>query len=90
MGSALSEEFLVQVGVHEGSVFSPLIFAIAIDIISENARKELIKKNLQADDLVLMSESMENLKEKVSKWKEAFECKRLKINLKKIKVMMSG
>ena len=30
-----------------------------------------------ADDLVLMSESMKNLKEKFLKWKEAFESKRL-------------
>ena len=36
--SGLSEEFLVQVGVHQGSVLSPLLFAIAVNIISENAR----------------------------------------------------
>ena len=37
-----------------------------------------------------MNENMENLKEKFFKWKEAFECKRLKVNLKKTKVMVSG
>ena len=37
-----------------------------------------------------MSESKENLKEKFLKWKEAFESKGLKVNLKKTKVMTSG
>ena len=45
---------------------------------------------LYADDLVLMTESMENLKEKFLKWQEAFESKGLKVNLKKTKVMVSG
>ena len=45
---------------------------------------------LYGDDLVLMSESMDNLKEKFLKWKEAFESKGLKVNLKKTKAMVSG
>ena len=38
---------------------------------------------------VLMSESIENLKEKFLKWKEVFESRSLKMNLKKTKVMVS-
>ena len=49
----------------------------------------LTKEMLHADDLDLMSESRENLKEFL-KWKEAFKSKGLKVNLKKTKVMMSG
>ena len=33
---------------------------------------------------------MENLKEKFLKWKEAFESKRMKVNIKKTKVMVGG
>ena len=64
MGSELSEECLVQVGVHQGSVLSPLLFAIAVDVILENAREELMNEILYADGLVLKSKSIENLKEK--------------------------
>ena len=32
-----------------------------------------MKEILQANDLILISESVENLKEKFLKWKEAFE-----------------
>ena len=65
VGSELSQEFLVQVGVLKRS--GPLLFAIAVDIITENAREELMNEILYADDLVLMNESIENLKEKFLK-----------------------
>ena len=49
-GSELSQEFLVQVGVHQGYVLSsPLVFAITVDVISENAREGLINEILYAD-----------------------------------------
>ena len=73
--SELSQEFLVQVGVHQGSVLSPLLFAIAVDVISENTRVGLMNEILYSDDLVLMSESMENLKAKFLKWKEALKAR---------------
>jgi len=45
---------------------------------------------LYADDLVLTDESMEGLRERFWKWKEAFESKGLKVNLGKTKVVVSG
>ena len=69
VGFELSEKFLVQVGVHQGSVLSSLLFAIAVDIISENTREGLMNEILYADDLILMRERIENLKEKVFEMK---------------------
>jgi len=86
----LSEEFFVRVGVHQGSVLSPLLFSIVLDVISENVKEGLMYEILYADDLVLISENMDDLKEKFYKWKEAFETKGLKVNLRKTKVIMSG
>ena len=68
----------------------PLLFAIAVDVISEYAREGLMNEILYADGLVLISESMENLKKKFLKLKEAFESKGLQVNIKKTKVMVSG
>ena len=64
-----------------------------MDVISENAKEGLMNKILYANDLVLMSESIENLKDKFLKWKQAFESKvkmKVKVNLKKAKEIVSG
>ena len=45
---------------------------------------------LYADDLDLTSETMERLREKFWKWKEAIKNKGLKVNLGKTKVVVSG
>ena len=60
VGSGLSEEFSVKVGVHQGSVLSPLLFAITIDEVTENARKGWMKQILYADNLVLMRKLWKN------------------------------
>ena len=71
VGQELSEEFEVKVGVQQGSMLSPLVFAIVVDVVTESVRSGLMSKMLYADDLVLMSETMEGLREKFWKWKEA-------------------
>ena len=37
-------------------MFSPLLFAVAVDVITKNAREGLMNEILYASDLVLMSE----------------------------------
>ena len=64
VGSAYSEEFEVKVGVHQGCVLSPLLFAIIVDDITENARRGVVNELLYADDLVLTSETMEDLRKR--------------------------
>ena len=63
VGSAYSEEFEVKVGVHQGFVLSPLLFAIVVNDITENARG-VVNELLYADDLVFMSETIKDLKER--------------------------
>ena len=90
VGSAHSEKFEEKVVVHQGSVLSPLLFAIVVDIFTENARRGVVNELLYADDLVLVSEDMEDLKERFWNWKDALERKDLKVNTRKTKVMVSG
>ena len=75
VGSAYSEEFEVKVGVHQGSVLSPLLFAIVVNVITENARRGVVNELLYADDLVRMNEDMEDLKERSCYRKDALESK---------------
>ena len=51
VGSGLSREFGERIGVHQGSVISPLIFAIVVDAVIEQVRKGLLNDILYADDL---------------------------------------
>ena len=47
MGSAYSDKFEVKVGVHQESVLSPLLFAMVVDVITENARRGVVNELLQ-------------------------------------------
>ena len=87
--SAYSQELEVKVGVYQEFVLSILLFAIVLEIITKNARRGVVDELLYADDLVLMSEDMEDLKERFWNWKNALESKGLKVNTKKTKVMVS-
>ena len=51
-----------------------------MDVITEDAKRSVINKLLYADDLVLMSEIMEDLKKRFWNWKDALESKSLKVN----------
>ena len=88
--SELSEEYEAKVGMHQGSLLSPFLFALVVDVVTEFARECALSELLYADDLVLMSESIEGLRNKLFKWMEAFELKGLKVNLGKTKVMVCG
>ena len=41
-----------------------LLFAIVVDVIAENVKRDEVDELLYADDLVLISETMEDLKER--------------------------
>ena len=90
VGSGLSEEFRVRVVVHQGSVISPLIFAIVVDAVTQQARKGLLNEILYADDLVLMNENLKDLRERFQRWRGALESKGMKVNIRKTKTMVSG
>ena len=82
-----SEEFSVKVGVHQGSVLSPLLFVVVMEALSLEFREGLPMELLYADDLILMAESREKLVERIKVWKDNLEGKGLRVNVGKSKVM---
>ena len=49
-----SGDFNVKVGVHQGSVLSPLLFIIVLEALSREFREGLLMELLFADNLVLI------------------------------------
>ena len=90
VGYAYSEEFEIKVDVHQGSVLSPLLFAIVVNVLTENARRSVANELLYADDLVLVSETMDDLQKRFWNWKHALQSKGVKLNIRKTNVMVSG
>lgn len=82
-----SAEFEVKVGVHQGSVLSPLLFITVMDALSDEFKEGLPWELLYADDLVLIAETEEALMVKIKTWKDGIEMKGLRVNMGKTKVM---
>ena len=53
--AGLSESFEVKVGLHQGSVLIPPLFAAVMDVVSSEARSGLPSELMYADDLVIMA-----------------------------------
>ena len=90
INNEFSEEFLIKVGVHQGSVLSPLLFIIVLEALTREMRSGCPEELLYADDLVLMGETVDLLKAKLESWKHSLESGGLRVNLKKTKIMVSG
>jgi len=58
----VSKEFDVKVGMHQGSVLSPLLFIIVIEALSSTFKIGWPCDLLYADDLLLAAESEKKLR----------------------------
>ena len=89
VGEGYCEEFEVKVGVHQGSVFSPLLFIIVLEALSREFRCGVQWVDLYADDLII-AELLEECVRMLLTWKEAMEEKGLRVNAGKTKIMICG
>ena len=84
------ESFEVKVGLHQGSVLSPLLFAAVMDVVSSEARSGLPSELLYADNLVIMAPTMEQLGRRVADCRASMFGKGLMVNAVKSKVMVGS
>ena len=75
--------------MHQGSVLSPLLFIIVLEALSQELRTGSPWELLYADDLVIITETIEELSQKLDAWKVNLEKKGLRVNMKKTKTMFS-
>ena len=79
----------VKVGVHQGSVLCPILFAIVLEALSRGFSAGLPWELLYADDFIIMADSLDELSVKLERWKAELSAKGLKVNTKKTKTMIS-
>ncbi|KAK3568194.1 hypothetical protein QTP86_000232 [Hemibagrus guttatus] len=82
-----TEEFNVKVGLHQGSALSPFLFAIVMDQLSEEVRQESPWTMMFADDIVICSESREQVEENLERWRFALERRGMKVSCSKTEYM---
>ena len=56
-------------GMPQGSVPSHFLFAMVADVVTEFAKEGALSELLYADDLVLMCEIIEGLRNKFLRWR---------------------
>ncbi|KAK3555762.1 hypothetical protein QTP86_028960 [Hemibagrus guttatus] len=82
-----TEEFNVEVGLHQGSALRSFLFAIVMDQLSEEVRQESPWTMMFADDIVICSESREQVEENLERWRFALERRGMKVSRSKTEYM---
>ena len=57
VGAHYSEDSVVNSGVHQGLSLSPLLFAIVVDVATNNVKEGMLKKIFCAYEIVLIAEN---------------------------------
>ena len=72
-----------DVKMHQGSALSPCLLAMVMDRITDELREEAPCTMMFADDIVICSESKEQVEEKLESWRYALERRWMKVNRRK-------
>ena len=83
----VTEGFEVKVGLHQGSALSPCLFAMVMDRMTDEIREEAPWTMMFADDIVICSESKEQVEVKLESWRYALERRGMKVNRRKTEYM---
>ena len=100
-GHGTTDWFQIEKGVRQGCILSLCLFNFYVEYIMRNAGLEETQAGIKiagrninnlryADDTTLMAESVEELKSLLMKVKEESEKVGLKLNIQKMKIMVSG
>jgi len=82
--------FLVNIGLHKGSEFSPFLFTIVMDELTREIEDEVPWYMLFADDIVLIDETREGLNDKLENWRHTLEPKGFRLSRSKTENLRCG
>ena len=73
-----------------GSALSPFLFAIIVDVLTKDVRKEAPWDMMFTDDVVLCREDKEELEVSLERWRKVFEERGLRVSRKKTEYLQAG
>uniref|UniRef100_W5NG36 ribonuclease H n=1 Tax=Lepisosteus oculatus TaxID=7918 RepID=W5NG36_LEPOC len=85
-----SDTFPINVGVHQGSALSPLLFILCMDTVTKYIQTRHLWMILYADDVMIASEMRHGLEQHVQEWKTHLERFGMKLNIKKTEYLECG
>lgn len=85
--SGTSQSFAIRVGVHQGSVCSPLLFNLVMDYLTRDVMKNGLKTLLFADDIALIDDDIQRLQDTLNEWRRCLEGNGLRISRDKTEYM---
>ena len=69
VGSGMSNEFQVNIGLRQGSALTPLLFILVMELISRKiSTTDALREIIYADDLVIVAEHREELQGALEEW----------------------
>lgn len=75
--------FPVEIGLHQGSALSPFLFVIIMDALTRRIQDDVPWCMLFADDIVIVTETKEEVNMKLEQWRATLETRGLRVSRSK-------
>ncbi|WMV16255.1 hypothetical protein MTR67_009640 [Solanum verrucosum] len=75
-----SEHFPVEMGLHQGSILSPFLFALVMDELTRSIQEKVPWCMLFADDIVLIDETRDRVNTRLEVWRQTLESKGFRLS----------
>ena len=82
-----TESFKIKVGLHQGSALNPFLFAVIMDRLTYEVRRETPWTMLFADDIVICKETKKEVERRLESWRYALERREMKVSRSKTKYL---
>ena len=83
----MTDALKVEVGLHQQSVLNPFLFVLVLVRLTDDVRQEYSWMMKFADDIVIYSESREQVEENPERWRYALERRGMKVGGSKTEYM---